>query len=58
MMLKKKIPTGIMNYKKLKMENYYSVDKSMMIQEFLERGSEVTLITRPRRFGTPQGCTV
>ncbi|MEE0775259.1 MAG: AAA family ATPase, partial [Merdibacter sp.] len=30
---------------------YYVVDKSLMIQDFLSRGNEVTLITRPRRFG-------
>lgn len=45
------LPTGISNYKKLRMEDYYTVDKTLMIQEFLERGSAVTLITRPRRFG-------
>lgn len=27
------------------------VDKTLMIKEFLDRGSDVTLITRPRRFG-------
>ena len=47
----KKIPIGLKDYKKLKEENYYVVDKSLMIQEYLNRGSEVTLITRPRRFG-------
>ena len=35
----------------LRKEDYYFVDKSMMIQEFLRRKSIVTLITRPRRFG-------
>ena len=32
-------------------ERYYTVDKTLLIKEFLERGNEVTLITRPRRFG-------
>ena len=47
----KKIPTGIESFRKLREENYYFVDKTLMIKDFLERGSEVTLITRPRRFG-------
>ena len=46
----KKIPIGLKDYRKLKEENYYVVDKSLMIKEFMDRGSEVTLITRPRRF--------
>lgn len=51
MCMKKKIPTGIQDFRKLRGEDYYTVDKSMMIGKFLELGSEVTLITRPRRFG-------
>ena len=47
----KKIPTGIKSFRKLREENYYFVDKTLMIKDFLERGSEVTLVTRPRRFG-------
>ena len=47
----KKIPTGIKSFSKLREENYYFVDKTLMIKDFLERGSEVTLVTRPRRFG-------
>ena len=31
--------------------NYYFVDKTLMIKEFLDRVTDVTLITRPRRFG-------
>ena len=46
----KRIPIGLKDYKKLKDENYYVVDKSLMIKEYMDRGSEVTLITRPRRF--------
>lgn len=49
--MKKKFPIGIQDYRKLKEENYYVVDKTNMIRDFLEFGSEVTLITRPRRFG-------
>ena len=49
--MKKRIPIGLKSYDKLKKGNYYVVDKTMMICDFLERGNEVTLITRPRRFG-------
>ena len=35
--MKKGIPLGIMNYRELKEKNYYVVDKSLLIQEFLER---------------------
>ena len=49
--MKKRIPLGLQSYDKLKIGNYYVVDKSLMIQDFLLRGNEVTLITRPRRFG-------
>lgn len=46
-----KLPTGIASYEKMRVQNYYTVDKTLMIRDFLELGSEVTLITRPRRFG-------
>ena len=49
--MKKRIPIGLKSYDKLKKGNYYVVDKTMMICDFLARGNEVTLITRPRRFG-------
>ncbi len=47
----KKIPIGISDYRRLKENNYYNIDKSLMIEEFLSTGAQVTLITRPRRFG-------
>ena len=49
--MRKRIPVGLKDYEKLKRENYYVVDKTLMIKDFLEQGNEVTLITRPRRFG-------
>lgn len=49
--MQKAIPIGISDYRKLKENEYYTVDKSMMIADFLRRKNEVTLITRPRRFG-------
>ncbi len=47
----KTIPIGISDYRKLRQNDYYYVDKTLMIKDFLERKSQVTLITRPRRFG-------
>ena len=32
----KKIPTGIKSFRKLRKENYYFVDKTRMIKDFLE----------------------
>lgn len=49
--MKKKIPIGISNFKKLIKENYYFVDKSLLIQEFIEGGAAIVLTPRPRRFG-------
>ena len=49
--MKKRIPLGQKSYEKLKTGNYYVVDKSLMISEFLKEKNAVTLITRPRRFG-------
>lgn len=49
--LEKDIALGIQDYRKMRENSYYYVDKTRMISEFLERRAEVTLITRPRRFG-------
>lgn len=49
--MRKAIPLGVVDYETLKNLNYYFIDKSMMISDFLTRKSTVTLITRPRRFG-------
>lgn len=49
--MKKKIPIGISNFKKLIKENYYFVDKSLIIKEFIENGAAIILTPRPRRFG-------
>lgn len=48
---RKKLPIGVDSYAKLKSSNLYYIDKTRMIEEFLSQGDEVTLITRPRRFG-------
>ena len=50
-MKRRKLPTGIDNFKKVRSGNYYYVDKTSLIEQVLGNGSEVTLFTRPRRFG-------
>ena len=50
-MVKKKLPVGIDNFKEIIENNYYFADKSMLINEVLDKKSKVTLLPRPRRFG-------
>ena len=47
----KKIGIGYENYKQFTDQNLYYVDKTLLVQDVLEKGGAVTLITRPRRFG-------
>ena len=47
----KKIAIGIQDFEKLRKGEYFYIDKTAMIKEWWENGDEVTLITRPRRFG-------
>jgi hypothetical protein len=42
---------GVQRFDKLREEHKFYVDKTDFIREWWEYGSEVTLITRPRRFG-------
>ena len=45
-------PVGISNFEKIREGGYYYIDKTNLISELLSGGiAEVTLITRPRRFG-------
>lgn len=46
-----KLPIGIDNFEKIRQEQYYYVDKTEWIEQLLERMNEVSLFTRPRRFG-------
>lgn len=42
---------GHQNFEKVRMRNIFYVDKTKLIKEWWESEDEVTLITRPRRFG-------
>ena len=46
----KSLPIGISDYVRAQSEYYY-VDKTMLIKEFLDKRPLVSLFTRPRRFG-------
>ena len=46
-----KLPVGIDNFKKLRENGFYYVDKTALIEQLLDNWSEVSLFTRPRRFG-------
>ncbi|WP_052193881.1 AAA family ATPase [Cetobacterium sp. ZOR0034] len=50
-MIKKNLPLGVDDFKEARENDFYLVDKSMFIDELLEKKSKVTLLPRPRRFG-------
>ncbi len=47
---RKSLPIGISDYVRAQSEYYY-VDKTLLIKEFLDKKPLVSLFTRPRRFG-------
>ena len=49
--MSKPLPIGVENFEKLCTEEYYYVDKTMLVKEILDKKSDVNLFTRPRRFG-------
>jgi predicted AAA-ATPase/PD-(D/E)XK nuclease superfamily protein len=48
---KKILPVGLSDFKQLIEGDFAYVDKSLLIQELMERGGHAALIPRPRRFG-------
>jgi len=56
--MKRTIAIGTSNFKKIRENNNYYVDKSMFIKEIVEDGSEVVLLPRPRRFGKTLNMTM
>ena len=49
--MRKTISIGKQSFSSLREKNYFFVDKSYFIKEWWEKGDDITLITRPRRFG-------
>ena len=57
-MKKLNIPVGISDFEKIRNGGFYYIDKSGLITEILNEKAEVTLITRPRRFGKTLGMSM
>lgn len=58
-MPKLNIPVGVSDFEKIRKNGYYYVDKTGLISEILrEEPTEVTLVTRPRRFGKTLGMSM
>ena len=49
--IKTKLPMGIEDFKRIRSEEFYYIDKTGLIRELLENEAYVNLFTRPRRFG-------
>lgn len=48
---KRKLLIGAQDFRYLRERNAYYVDKTQFVEQFLDSWYQVTLITRPRRFG-------
>jgi hypothetical protein len=46
-----RLVVGISDFKKIIESNNFYADKSLLIKDLIDSNDEVTLITRPRRFG-------
>lgn len=49
----KKLPMGIEDFKRIRTDNFYYIDKTGLIRDLLKNIAYVTLFTRPRRFEKP-----
>ena len=52
------VAIGIQDFEKIREQNVFYIDKTDFIREWWENGDEVTLITRPRRFGKTLNMTM
>lgn len=55
---KMNLPIGNDDFRRLRENGFYYVDKTMMIKDFINMPTEVALITRPRRFGKTLNMTM
>lgn len=53
-----RLPMGIEDFKELRSQNFYYIDKTGLIRDFLLNFGKVTLFTRPRRFGKTLGMSM
>ncbi len=56
--VKRILPIGNDDFRKLRENGSYYVDKTLMIKDFIETKDEVALIARPRRFGKTLNMTM
>ena len=56
--MKKALPIGVSDFGDMITGNGYYADKTLLIEEWLNSFAEVTLITRPRRFGKTLNMTM
>ena len=49
--MKKIVGIGHQDFETIRRNKYFYIDKTCFIKEWWESGDDVTLITRPRRFG-------
>ena len=47
----KRLPVGLDDFKKIRENGFYYVDKTKLLEELLQNWGKVNLFTRPRRFG-------
>lgn len=52
------LPIGTDDFRKLRENNAYYADKTLMIKDFIEMQDEVALVARPRRFGKTLNMTM
>ncbi len=55
---RKALPIGNDDFREIREEDFYYVDKTLMIRDFIEAKDKVTLIARPRRFGKTLNMTM
>ena len=46
-----KLPVGIEDFKEIRQQGFYYIDKTRLIEQLLDSWGKVNLFTRPRRFG-------
>ena len=57
-MNRQRIGIGISEFEKLRRKGCLFVDKSLLIEEVIESGTEIILLPRPRRFGKTMSLTM
>ena len=51
-------PLGQDDFREIRMQNKYYIDKTLLIKDFIDYENKVALVTRPRRFGKTLNMTM